>query len=228
MSAHVLLQVVAVSEATATDKTALWSVIIMAQLVVGQAFFRQETLATLLTLVGFLMVHSLMILQLTDAGESLITVSAPEAVVGAVGELVLTHLMVPQQVGHLEGLSTMRTLVFCQQLDTLMSDPLVQRPELTPTLGANVGGVFTLSLPVPGEVSFSAEGFSTLRAFVRLHRSVEPLVLQKLKPIFKAPSTQWTIMCDSSSRVDGFDRCFPGCQGNPMSRATLPMFTSTH
>lgn len=125
VSAHVLLQVVAVSEAAATDETALWSVVVVAQLVVGQTFFRQETLATFLTLIGFLVVNSLVVLQLADARESLITVSAPEAMVGAVGELVFTHLMVPQQVGHLEGLSTMSALVFCQELDTLMSDPLV-------------------------------------------------------------------------------------------------------
>lgn len=125
VSAHVLLQVIAVSEAAATDETALRSVIVVAQLVVGQAFFRQETFSTFLTLIGFLVVNSLMVLQLADARESLVTVSASEAVVGAVGELVFTHLMVPQQVGHLEGLSTMRTLVFCQQLDTLMSEPLV-------------------------------------------------------------------------------------------------------
>lgn len=125
VSAHVLLQVIAVSEAAAAHQTALWSVIVVAQLVVGQAFFRQETLATFLTLIGFLVVNSLMVLQLTDAWESLITVSAPEAMVGAVGELVFTHLMVPQQVCHLEGLSTVRTLVLCQQLDTLMSGTLV-------------------------------------------------------------------------------------------------------
>lgn len=125
VSAHVLLQVVAVSEAAAAHQTALWAVIVVAQLVVGQAFFRQETLATFLTLVGFLVVNSLMVLQLTDARESLIAVPAPEAMVGAVGELVFTHLMVPQQVGHLEGLSTVRALVFCQQLDTLMSGTLV-------------------------------------------------------------------------------------------------------
>lgn len=150
VSAHVLLQVVAVSEAAAADETALWSVIVVAQLVVGQAFFRQETLATFLTLIGFLMVNSLMVLELADARESLITVSAPEAMVGAVGKLVFTHLMVPQQVGHLEGLSTMRTLIFCQQLDALMSDTLMQGPELTSTFGAYVGSVFTLPLPVSG------------------------------------------------------------------------------
>lgn len=125
VSAHVLLQVVAVPEAAATDEAALWSVVVVAQLVVGQAFFRQEALPTFLTLVGFLVVNPLMVLQLADAGERLITVSASEAMVRAVGELVFTHLMVPQQVGHLEGLSTVRTLVFCQQLDTLMPDPLV-------------------------------------------------------------------------------------------------------
>lgn len=231
VSTHVLLQVVAVSEAAATDETALWSVIAVTQLVVGQAFFGQEALTTFLTLIGFLVVNSLMVLKLADAWESLIAVSAPEAMVGAVGKLVFTQLMVPQQVGHLEGLSTMRTLVFCQQLDTLMSDPLVQRPELTPTLGANVGSIFTLSLPVPGEVSFCAEGFTTLRAFVRLHCSVEPLVFEEFKTILKAPSTQWTIMRDSSSWVDSFDRCFPGghrCRGSPISGATLPMFTATH
>lgn len=90
-----LLQVVAVPEAAATDETALWSVIVVSQLVIGQAFFRQETLATFLTLIRFLMVNSLMVLQFADARESLITVSAPEAMVGAVWELVVTHLMVP-------------------------------------------------------------------------------------------------------------------------------------
>lgn len=210
VGAHVLLQVVAVPEAAAAHEAALRSVIVVAQLVVGQAFFRQETLATFLTLVGLLMVDSLMVLQLADAREGLITVSAPEAVVGAVGELVLTHLMVPEHVGHLEGLSTMRTLVFCQQLDTLMPDPLVYRPELAPAFGANVSCVFTLSLPVAGQVSFCAKGFATLRAFVRLHRGVEPLVFEKFKPILEAPSTQWTVMRDSPSWVDTFDRCFPG------------------
>lgn len=125
----------------------------------------------------------------------------------------------------------MRTLVFCQQLDALMSDPLVQRPEMTPTLGANVGSIFTLPLPVAGQVSFCAEGFTALRAFVRLHCSVEPLMFKKFKTILKASSTQWTVMCDSSSWVDSFDRCFPGGQGrggSPMSGATLLMFTSSH
>lgn len=123
--AHVLLQVVAVPEAAAADEAALRSVVVVAQLVVGQAFLGEETLSTLLTLIGLLVVHSLMVLQLADAWEGLIAVPASEAMVWAVGELVFTHLMVPQQVGHLEGLSAMRTLVFCQQLDTLMSDALV-------------------------------------------------------------------------------------------------------
>ena len=210
--AHVLLQVVAVSEAAAADEAALRSVVVVTQLVVGEAFLRQETLAALLTLIGLLVVHPLMVLELADAGESLVAVSAPEAMVGAVGELVFAHLMVPKQVGHLEGLSTMRTLVFGQQLDALMSDPLVQNPELTATLCTDVGSVFTLSLPVPGEVSFCAEGFPALRALVRLHRCVEPLVLQELKTILKAPSTQRTVVCDSSSWVGGFDGRFPGGQ----------------
>lgn len=148
MSAHVLLQIVSVSEAAAADHAALRSVIIVPQLVIGQAFLRQETLATFLTLVGFLVVDPLMVLELTDAGESLVTVSAPEAMVRAVGKLMFAQLMVPQQMSHLEGLSAVRTLVFCQQLHTLVSDAFVQRSELTAALGANVGGVFTLSLPV--------------------------------------------------------------------------------
>lgn len=91
--------------------------------------------------------------------------------------------------------------------------------------------VFTLSLPVAGQVSFCAERFTTLGAFVRLHRSVEPLVFKEFKPILKAPTTQWTVVCDASSWVETFDRCFPGgqrCRGRPMSGATLPVFTSTH
>lgn len=122
VSAHVLLQVVAVSEATTTDGTALGSVVVVAQLVIGQAFLRQETLAALLTLVRLFMVDPLVVLELADSGKRLIAVPAPEAMIGAVGKLVLSHLMVPQQVGHLEGLSTMRTLVFGQQLHTLVSD----------------------------------------------------------------------------------------------------------
>lgn len=125
VSAHVLLQVVAVSEAAAADQAALWSVVVVAQLVVGQALLRQETFATFLTLIGLLVVDSLMVLQLADAGEGLVTVPASEAMVGAVGELVFTHLMVPQQVGHLEGLSAVGTLVLGQQLDALMPDALV-------------------------------------------------------------------------------------------------------
>lgn len=89
-----------------------------------------------------------MILELADSRERLITVSAPEAMVRAVGKLVVTHLMVPQQVSHLECFPAMRTLVFSEQLDALMSDSLVQRPELTATFGADVRGVFTLPLPV--------------------------------------------------------------------------------
>lgn len=206
-----LLQIVAVPEATPADQAALRSVVIVAELVIGQAFFRQETFAAFLTLIRLLVINSLMVLELTDPRKGLITVSTPEAMVGAVGKLMFTHLMVPQQMGHLERLSTMRTFVFCQQLDTLVSDTLVQGPELTPTLGANVGSIFTLPLPVPRQVSLCAEGFPTLRAFVRLHRCVEPLVFKKLKTIFKAPSTQWTVMGDSSPWVDGFDS-FPGGQ----------------
>lgn len=122
VSAHVLLQVVAVSEAATADEAAFWPVVVVTQLVVGEAFLRQETLATFLALVGFLMVNSLMVLELADPGERLITIPAPEAMVGAVWKLVLGHLMVPQQVGHLEGLPAMRALVFCQQLHTLVSD----------------------------------------------------------------------------------------------------------
>lgn len=209
VSAHVLLQVIAVPEAAAAHQAALRSVVVVSELVVGQAFLRQETLAALLTLIGFLVVNPLMVFELADAGERLVAVSAPEAMVGAVGKLVFAHLMVPQQVGHLEGLPTMRALVFGQQLDALMSDPLVEGPELTPTLGANVGRIFTLPLPVPGEVSLRAKGFATLRASVRLHRGVEPLVLEELETVLKASSTQWTVMRDSSSRVCSF-RGFPG------------------
>lgn len=125
VSAHVLLQVIAVPEAAAADEAALRPVVVVAQLVVGQAFFGQETLPTFLTLIGFLVVDSLMVLQLADAGKRLVAVSASEAVVGAVGQLVFTHLMVPQHVGHLEGLSTMRALVLGEQLDALVTEPLV-------------------------------------------------------------------------------------------------------
>ena len=219
MSAHVLLQIVAVPEAATADQAAFGSFVIVPQLVIGQTLFRQEALAALLTLIGFLMIDSLMILELTDAREGLVAVSAPEAMVGAVRKLMFTHLVVPEQMGHLEGLSAMRTLVLCQQLHTLVSDTFMQRPELTSTLGANVGGIFTLSLPVTRQVSLCAEGFTTLRAFVGFHCSVEPLVFEKLKAILKAPSTQRTVMSDSSSWVDGFDRGLPGgqrCRGSPV------------
>lgn len=212
VSAHVLLQIVAVSEAAAADQAALRPVVIVAQLMIGQAFLGQETLATFLTLVGLFVVDSLVVLQLTDSREGLVTVSAPETMVGAVGELMFAHLMVLQQMGHLERLSTVRALVFGQQLHTLVSDALVQRPELTTALGADVGGVFTLSLPVPGQVSLGAESFPALRAFVRLHRRVEPLVFKKLKAILEAPPTQRTVMGDSPAEVDRFDRQFPGGQ----------------
>lgn len=228
VGAHVLLQVIAVSEASAADEAALWPVIVVPQLMVGQAFFGQETLPTFLTLIGFLVVDSLMVLQLTDAGKRLVAVSASEAVVGAVGQLVLAHLMVPQHVGHLEGLSTMRALVLGQQLYALVTEPLVQGPEATPALGANVGGIFTLPLPVSGQVGLRAEGLAALRALVRLHRGVEPLVFQEFKTVFKAPSTQGTVVRDSSPRVDRFDRRLPGghgCRGSTMSEAALPVFT---
>lgn len=148
VSAHVLFQVVAVSEPSATDGAALGPLVVVAQLVVGQAFFRQETLPALLTLVGLLVIDPLVVLELADARECLVTVPAPETVVGAVGKLVLAHLMVSKQVGHLEGLPTVGTLVFRQQLDTLVPDPLVKGPEVTAAPGANVGSVFTLPLPV--------------------------------------------------------------------------------
>lgn len=148
VSAHVLFQVVAVAEASAAHRTALGPLIVVPQLVVSQALLRQETLATLLALEGLLVVHPLVVLQLADARERLIAVPASEAVVGAVGELVLAHLVVSQQVGHLKGLPAMGALVFCQQLDALMSHPLVQGPEVAPAPGADVGGVFTLPLPV--------------------------------------------------------------------------------
>lgn len=176
VSAHVLFQVIAISEASAADWTAFGPLVVVAQLVVSQAFFRQETLATLLTLVGLLVINPLVVLQLADARERLVTVPASEAVVGAVRKLVLAHLVVPQQVGHLEGLPAMGTLVFCQQLDALMSDPLVKGPEVAPAPRANVGGVFTLPLPVPRQVRLCAEGFAALRALVRLHCCVEPLM----------------------------------------------------
>lgn len=149
VSAHVLLQIIAVSEAAAAHQAALRSVIVVAELVIGQAFFGEETFAAFLTLIRFLVVDPLMVLELADPRKGLVTVSTPEAMVGAVGELMFTHLMVPQQMSHLEGLPAMRAFIFRQQLDTLVSDALVHGPELAPTLGANVGGVFTLPLPVP-------------------------------------------------------------------------------
>lgn len=203
--AHVLFQVVAVSEAATTHQTALWAVVVVAQLVVVEAFLRQETLPTLLTLIRFLVVNSLVILELADSRERLVTVSAPEAMVWAVGELVVTHLMVPQQVSHLERLPAMRTLIFSEQLDALVSDSLVQGPELAATFGADMGSVFTLPLPVTGQVSFCSEGFPTLRAFVGLHRRVKPLMLQKFKAVLEAPPTQRTVVRDPSSGVDGFE-----------------------
>lgn len=125
VSAHVLFQIIPVPEAAAADETALRSVVVVPQLVIGQAFLRKEALAAFLTLIRFLVVDSLMVLQLTDPGEGLVTVSAPEAMIGAVGQLMFTHLMVSQQVGHLERLPTVRTFVLCQQLHTLMSDSLI-------------------------------------------------------------------------------------------------------
>lgn len=80
-----------------------------------------------------------------------------------------------------------------------MSDTLMQRPELTTTLGTDVGGVFALPLPVARQVSLCSEGFAALGAFVRLHCSVEPLVFQKLKSILEAASTQGTVVCDPSA-----------------------------
>lgn len=120
----------------------------MAQLVVGQAFLRQEALPALLTLVRLLVVDPLVVLQLADAREGLVAVPASEAVVGAVGELVLAHLMVPEHVGHLEGLATVGALIFSQQLHACVAHALMQGPELTATLGANVRGVLALPLPV--------------------------------------------------------------------------------
>lgn len=171
------------------------------------------------------MVNSLVILELADAGKRLVAVPAPEAMVGAVRKLVFTHLMIPEQVGHLEGLSTVRTLVFRQQLHTLVSDSLVHRPELRPTLCTNVGSVFTLPLPVPGQVRFSPKSFPTMRALVGLHRRVEPLVFKKLKAILKAAPTQRAVMSDSSSWVAGFDRGLPGRQRHAMT--TSPIFASS-
>lgn len=142
--------------------------------------------------------------------------------VGAVWKLVFTHLMVPEEVGHLEGLSTVRTLIFRQQLHTLVSDPLVQRPELRPTLCTNVGSVFALPLPVPGQVSFSPKSFPTMRALVGLHRRVEPLMLKKLKAILEAAPTQRAVMGDSSSWVASR---LPGRQQHAMT--TPPIFPSS-
>lgn len=175
--AHVLLQVVAVSEAATTHHTALRSIIVVAHLVIVEAFLRQETLPTLLALIRLIVIHSLMVLELADARERLVAVPAPEAMVGAVGQLVVAHLMVPQQVSHLKSLPTVRALIFSQKLHALVPDPLVQRSELTAALGADVCCVFTLPLPVAGQVSLCSESFPTLRTFVRLHRRVEPLVL---------------------------------------------------
>lgn len=64
--------------------------------------------------------------------------------------------------------------------------------------------VFTLPPPVAGQVDLCAEGFATLRALVRLHRRVEPLVFQELEAILKAPPTQRTVVDDPSAGVDGF------------------------
>lgn len=209
VGAHVLLQVVAVPEAAAAHGAALGPVVVVPQLVVGQAFFREEALAAFLTLEGFLVVHPLVIFELADAGEGLVAVPAPEAVVGAVGELVLAHLMVPEQVSHLESLAAVRTLVFGQQLRALVSDTLVQGSELTAALSADVGGVLTLPLPVAGQVSFGPESFPALRALVRLHCRVEPLVFEKLKAVLKAPPTQRTVMGDPCPRIEHFERHLP-------------------
>lgn len=227
VGAHVLFQVVAVPEASAADGAALWPLVVVPQLVIGQAFLRQEALAALLTLVGLLVVHPLVVLQLADARERLIAVPASETVVGAVGELVLAHLVVPQQVGHLEGLPAVGTLVLRQQLDALMPNPLVEGSEVTPAPGANVGGVFALPLPVARQVSLCAEGFAALRALVRLHRRVEPLMFEEFEAILEAPPTQRTVVRDSPPRVQRFDRRLPGrhrCRGNPVGRADLGVF----
>lgn len=207
--AHVLLQVVAVPEAAATHQATLGPVVIVPQLVIGQALLGQEALAAFLALVGFLMVHPLVVLELADAGKGFVTVPAPEAVVGAVGELVLAHLMVPEKVGHLEGLAAMGALVFGQQLHALVSNAFVQGSELTAAFGADVGSIFTLPLPVARQMRFSPEGFRTLGALVRLHCRVKPLMFQKLEAVLKAPPTQRAIMGDPSPAVDGFNRHLP-------------------
>lgn len=54
-----------------------------------------------------------------------------------------------------------------------------------------------------------AEGFAALGAFVRLHGRVEPLVLQKLKAVLEAATTQWAVVSQPSSGVARFERSLP-------------------
>ena len=224
--AHVLLEVVAVPEAPAAHRAVLGSVVVVPLLVVGQALLREEALAALLTLIWLVVVHPLVVLEFADAGEGLIAVPAPEAVVGAVGQLMLTHLVVPQQVGHLEGLAAVGALIFGHHLHALVPDALMKRPELAAALGADVRGIFALPLAVAREVGLGAEGFATLRALVRLDSRVEPLVLQELKAILEAPAALRTVVGDPGARVGGFQRVLPGGQGRrgaPVGCADFPV-----
>lgn len=227
--AHVLLEVVAVPEAAAAHRAVLGPVVAVPLLVVGQALFGQEALAALLALVWLVVVHSLVVLKLADAGERLVAVATAESVVGTVGQLVLAHLVVPQQVGHLEVLAAVGALVFGHHLHALVPDALVEGPELAAALGADVRGVFALALTVAGEVRLRAEGLATLRALVRLDGCVEPLVLQELKAILEAPAALRTVVGDACARVGGLERVLPGGQGRrgaPVRRANFPVLAS--
>ena len=84
MGTYMLLQVVPVPKAPPTVGTHLWFLLAVPQLVVCQTFLGNKTLAALVALIGFVVIISLMQLQLADPRESLLTVPALETVVLAV------------------------------------------------------------------------------------------------------------------------------------------------
>ncbi|CAG5897109.1 unnamed protein product [Menidia menidia] len=146
----------------------------VALLVFGQALGGDEALAALLALVGLVVVHLLVVLQVADAREAGAAVAALEQAALHVGQQVLL-----QPAGLGEALPALAALVVAAPLRAAVAELVQRGGEAVPALDAEVGGVAALAEPVAGQQGGGPEGPAALGAVVGLQPAVDPPVLHQ-------------------------------------------------
>ena len=163
--------------------------LLVALLVLNQTPGGDEALPTLLALIWLVVVHLLMVLELSNPGEAVTTVAALEEAALDVREQVLL-----QAARLLEALPAVSALITLTSLGALVSELLQGGGKTVAAFNAQVGRIFALAQPVAGQQGGGAEGPAALGAVVGLQATVHPLVLDEDRVVLETLVTLWTLV----------------------------------